>query len=146
MVKKLNAKVLLVDDEESFVAILSERLRARDLKVSSASCGEDAVELVDRQEYDAIVLDLAMPGMDGLQTLRKIKENHPEAEIIMLTGHGTLQAGVEAIKLGAGDFLEKPVDLNHLLDKIEEAQDKRILVIQERARAEIDAIVKSKPW
>ena len=146
MEKQLNAKVLLVDDEEDFIHTLSQRLEVRGLKVTGATRGEDAVDLVDKQEFDAIVLDLAMPGMDGLETLKKIRENHPEAEIIILTGHASVKTSIEAMKLGAEDYLEKPVDMQDLLKKIEEAKHKRILVLRKQSKEEIEKILKSKSW
>lgn len=146
MNQELKAKVLLVDDEEDFVENLSQRLEIRGLKVTAATRGEDAVSLADNQNFDAIVLDLAMPGMDGLETLKKIRAKHPDAEIIMLTGHGSVKASVEAMKLGAEDFLEKPVDLNELLKKISQARENRILVLQEQSKDEIQEILKSKAW
>jgi DNA-binding NtrC family response regulator len=146
MVEQFTAKVLLVDDEEEFIAALTKRLETRHLKVMAASSGQDAIATVDRQEFDAIILDLAMPGMDGLETLKRIKQNHPEAEIIMLTGHGSIRTGIEAMKLGAEDFLEKPVDIHQLLEKIEKAKNKRVLILQEKTKEEIRKIIHSKPW
>lgn len=146
MEKNLNAKVLLVDDEDDFLKTLSQRLEVRGLKVTGATRGEEAIDLVDKQEFDAIVIDLAMPGMDGLETLKQIKENHPEAEIIMLSGQGSIKKSTEAMKLGAEDFLEKPVDIQELLQKIAEAKDKRVLILQEKSREEIEKILRSKAW
>jgi DNA-binding NtrC family response regulator len=146
MEKNLHAKVLLVDDEDDFLQTLTRRLEMRGLKVTSATRGTEAVDLADKQEFDAIVIDLAMPGMDGLETLKHIKENHPDAEIIMLSGQGTIKKSTEAMKLGAEDFLEKPVDIQELLQKIAEAKDKRILILQKKSMEEIDNILKSKPW
>lgn len=146
MDKNLNAKVLLVDDEDDFLKSLTQRLEVRGLKVTGATRGKEAVDLVDKQEFDAIVLDLAMPGMDGLETLKQIKENHPEAEIIMLSGQGSIKKSTEAMKLGAEDFLEKPVDIQELLKKIAEAKGKRILILQEKSKEEIENILRSKPW
>jgi len=142
----LKTKVLLVDDEEEFIATLGQRLEARNLKVSTTTSGADAVEMVEKQDFDVIVLDLAMPGMDGLEVLRRIKVAHPEAEIIMLTGHGTIESGVEAMKLGAEDFLEKPVEIGELLGKIQEATQKRVLVLQEKSKAEIEKILRTRGW
>ncbi|MBE0584644.1 MAG: response regulator [Desulfofustis sp.] len=140
------ARVLLVDDEEEFVSTLSERLKARNLEVSAATRGEDAIDLVARLDFDVVILDLAMPGMDGLVTLERIKAHHPEIEIIMLTGHGSVKAGIQAMKLGADDFLEKPVDMKTLLSKIGAAHDKHITVLQEKSQDEIDRILKSRGW
>jgi DNA-binding NtrC family response regulator len=142
----LNTKVLLVDDEEEFITTLAQRLETRNFKVSTATSGMEAVEIVNTNDFDVILLDLAMPGMDGLQTLEKIKAEHPEAEIIMLTGHGTIEAGIEAMKRGAEDFLEKPVDIKELMVKIEDAKQKRVLILQEKSNAEIKQILKSKAW
>jgi len=146
MEEKLNARVLLVDDEEEFISSLASRLEVRGLKVTGATRGAEAVDLVDKQQFDIIVLDLAMPGMDGLETLQKIKEKDPNAEIVMLSGHGSLKSGIEAIKLGAEDFLEKPVDLRELIEKIAEAREKHILVVQKKAKEEIDSILQTKSW
>lgn len=142
----LNTRVLLVDDEEDFLSILAQRLEARNLKVSKATCGEDAIEVVDKHDFDVIILDMAMPGIDGLETLKRIKQGHPDAEIIMLTGHGTIQAGIEAMKLGAEDFIEKPVEIHELLEKIKDAREKRVLVLQKQSKEEIEKILKSKSW
>lgn len=146
MEKELKAKVLLVDDEKDFIETLSQRLKVRGLSVTSVTRGQDAVNIADKQEFDAIVLDLAMPGMDGLETLKRIRKNHPDAEIIMLTGHGSIKSGIEAMKLGAEDYLEKPVDIKTLLQKISEAKEKRILILQKQSSEEIEKILKSKPW
>lgn len=143
---KLHAKVLLVDDEEDFTEALSKRLEARNLKVRTVNSGEDAVHMVDEQSFDVIILDLAMPGMDGLETLQRIKANHPDAEIIMLTGHASVKSSVEAMKIGAEDLMEKPVDMTALMTKIEELHEKRVLVLQKRSKKEIEKIIKSKGW
>lgn len=146
MDNELNTRVLLVDDEEEFLALLAQRLEARNLKVSKATSGLDAVEIVNAKDIDVIILDLMMPGMDGIETLKQIKTDHPDAEIIMLTGHGSIQAGIEAMKLGAEDFLEKPVDIRDLMEKINNAKNKKILVLQQQSKKEIEKILKSKGW
>ncbi|HID01858.1 MAG TPA: response regulator [Desulfobacterales bacterium] len=146
MDKELQAKVLLVDDEEDFIESLSNRLEVRGLTVSTSTRGKDALDLLHDQKFDVVVLDLSMPGMDGLEVLKKMKEESPETEIIMLSGHGTIQTSTEAIKLGAEDFLEKPIDLPKLLQKISDAKDRRILVLQEQSKEEIKDILRSKGW
>ncbi len=146
MEKELEAKVLLVDDEQDFLETLSNRLEMRGLKVSAVTSGEQAISEAKQQDYDAIVVDLSMPGIDGLETLKRIKADNPNAEIIMLTGHGSIQSGVEAMKLGAGDFLQKPVELSQLMDKISEAKGKKMLVLQEQSQEELRKILKSKSW
>ena len=97
MEEELKAKVLLVDDEVDFLTTLAERLEARGLKVNTAVSGEDAVTKVDNQSFDLIILDLAMPGIDGLETLKRIKAKQPEAEIIMLSGQGSIKTSIEAM-------------------------------------------------
>jgi DNA-binding NtrC family response regulator len=146
MENELNAKVLLVDDEQEFLDTLSSRLELRGLKVSAVTSGEQAVTEAKEQEYDAIVVDLSMPGIDGLETLKRIKADNPNAEIIMLTGHGSVQSGVEAMKLGAGDFLQKPVELSELMAKIGEAKSKKMLVLQKQSQEELRKIIQSKSW
>ncbi|OGQ98897.1 MAG: two-component system response regulator [Deltaproteobacteria bacterium RIFOXYD12_FULL_57_12] len=125
----LEADILLVDDEEQFVSTLSARLQLRGLKVEAAGNGMDAMRLVGKKVFDAIVLDLIMPGIDGIETLRRMKAFDPGLQIIMLTGRGTVTAGVEAMKAGALDFLIKPLDLNTLLAKIGTAKSNRMLLI-----------------
>ena len=146
MEEKLQAKVLLVDDEEEFCKMLSERLENRGMKVSAVLSGEDAVARVEDQNFDAIIVDLAMPGIDGLETLRRIKEKRPDLEILMLTGHGTVKSGIEAMKLGAEDFLEKPVDMKVLMEKISDAKHKRMLILEKKSQEEVENIIRSKSW
>ena len=146
MEEELKAKVLLVDDEADFLNTLAERLEARGLKVNTATSGEDAVTKVDSQSFDLIVLDLAMPGIDGLVTLKRIKAKQPEAEIIMLSGQGSIKTSIEAMKLGAEDFIEKPVNISELMDRISEAKDKRMLVLQAKSVKEIEKILHTKGW
>ena len=144
--EKLHGRVLLVDDEELFLKMLSERLEVRGLQVTSVTSGEDALARVEEQNFDVIVVDLAMPGIDGLDTLKLLKKQDPDLEIIMLTGHGTVHNGITAMKLGAEDFLEKPVDIGELLEKIGEAKDKRVLVLEKHSQDEIKKILTSKGW
>ncbi len=144
--EKIDGRVLLVDDEEQFLEVLSERLEARGLKVSAVTSGEDALGRVEEQNYDVIVVDLAMPGINGIETLKKLKEKNADLEIIMLTGHATVKNGIEAMKLGAEDFLEKPVDLGVLLEKITEAKNKRMLVLEKKSQDEVKKILQSKGW
>jgi DNA-binding NtrC family response regulator len=144
--EKLIAKVLLVDDEDDFVKVLAERLEVRGLQVLTANCGRKAIEMVGEQGFDIIVLDLAMPGMDGLETLKAIKDHDPDIEIVMLSGKGTMRSGIDAIKSGAEDFLEKPVDLSVLLGKIEEAKERRLLTLERKAKEKVNEIMKKKGW
>ena len=138
--------VLLVDDEVEFVETLAERMRSRGLHVDTAHDGAAALEAVERRRYDAVVLDLAMPGMDGLETLRKIRAANPDQQVILLTGQGTIQAAVEATREGAMEFLEKPTDIGALLDKIRTARARRLAADQARTQAEIEAILARRGW
>ncbi len=146
MSEELEANILLVDDEEEFLKVLSQRLAGRGMKVDTSSTGEAAIEKAKAKGFDAIVLDLAMPGVDGMETLKRIKRENPDLQIIMLTGHASVDKGVEAIKAGAVDFMEKPVDLKRLLKKIEEAKNKRVLIVEKQHEEKIKEILKSKGW
>ncbi len=140
------AKVLLVDDETEFVKTLSERLENRDVDVDSAFNGVDAISKVKEKTYDAIILDLAMPELDGLQTLQLMLEKNPNLQVIFLTGHATVDKGVEAIKLGAKDFLEKPVDINALYKKIKDAKAERLVITEKNLEDKIKNIMSGKSW
>lgn len=146
MTEKIEASVLLVDDEKQFLDALSQRLETRGLKVNAVTSGEAAIEQAKDKHFDAIIVDLAMPGIDGIETLKRIKKDRPDLEIIMLTGRATVKSGIEAMKLGAEDFLEKPVDLKVLLEKIGKAKNKRMLVVEKSREEEIKNILKSKSW
>ncbi len=146
MTEKIEASVLLVDDEKQFLDALSQRLETRGLKVNAVTSGEAAIEQAKDKHFDAIIVDLAMPGIDGIETLKRIKKDRPDLEIIMLTGQATVKSGIEAMKLGAEDFLEKPVDLKVLLEKIGKAKNKRMLVVEKSREEEIKNILKSKSW
>jgi DNA-binding NtrC family response regulator len=146
MAEELKARVLLVDDDDVFLMMLAERLESRGLNVTTATSGESALASVEGHEYDLIVLDLAMPGFDGIETLKRIKARQPDAEIIMLSGQGSIRTSIEAMKLGACDFLQKPVDINELMSKIGEAKEKRMLMLETKSIAEIEKILHTKGW
>jgi DNA-binding NtrC family response regulator len=146
MPEDIKADILLVDDEEQFLKVLSKRLEGRGMKVDTSTSGEDALNRVHGKEFDAIILDLAMPGMSGIETLKRIRSENPDVQIIMLTGHGTVETGIEAMKAGAVDFLEKPADLNKIMEKISEAKHKRILLFEKKHEEHIKEILKSKGW
>jgi len=122
----MSVKVLLIDDDQDFLAILAERLMIRDMDVTTAASAVEAFALVESQPYDAIILDLQMPEMDGLQALERFKAINPELQVILLTGHATVAKGVHAMKLGAADVLEKPVDIRVLTEKIKKTQVQKI--------------------
>jgi len=122
----MHAKVLLVDDEKDFLDIMAERMEAQGMDVSTANSAEDALEMVQKESYDAIVMDLMMPEMDGFKALKLFKETKPEVQVILLTANVPEEKRVEAIKLGAMDVIEKPADLNLLTQKIEKAKALKI--------------------
>ena len=119
-------KILLVDDEEKFVKTLSERIQLRDQKSDIALNGEQALKRVGEDTPDVMVLDLKMPGMDGLEVLRRIKEAYPEVQVIMLTGHGTERDEKEARRLGAFEYLQKPIGIESLMQHIKRAYKSKI--------------------
>ncbi|MEW6615595.1 MAG: response regulator [Thermodesulfobacteriota bacterium] len=118
---KRKMKVLLVDDEEEFVKALAERLEMRDLSSDTVYDGEGALSYVENQEPDVMVLDLKMPGIDGMDVLKKVKMAYPDIEVIMLTGHGTKKDEEEARRLGIFDYMEKPVDIDSLVKRMKDA-------------------------
>ncbi len=117
-------KVLLVDDEEEFVTTLAERLELRGIKANTATTGEDALQLVETYRPDVVVLDVLMPGMSGLEVLRKIRGIHPEILIILITGEGYTESEMEGIQLGAYDCMIKPINIEELIKKMDEALKK----------------------
>lgn len=123
-------KVLVVDDEKEFLETIIKRLRKRGLSISGVSSGEEALKALNESPADVVVLDVRMPGMDGIQTLREIKRRHPLVEVIMLTGHANLEVAIEGMELGAFDYLMKPMDIDELLYKLEDAYKRKS--IQER--------------
>lgn len=114
-------KTLLVDDEEEFLNTMVKRLRKRNLEVSTAAEGREAIEKLSCESFDVVVLDMAMPGMNGIDTLREIKKIRPSTEVIILTGHAEVEAAVQGMELGAFDYLLKPADIDDLLYKIQDA-------------------------
>jgi DNA-binding NtrC family response regulator len=134
-------KVLLVDDEEDFLEVMAERMRARGFDVTTSSTASEALEMIEKVSYDAVILDFMMPGMDGFQTLEEIKERRPESQIILLTGYATLEKGVEAMKLGATDFIEKPADLEKLTEKIKAAKTKKMLIVEKQTEQNIKKLL-----
>lgn len=122
---RIPARILLVDDEQDFVEILSMRLGEAGESVTAAYNGQECLNKLETQKFDVVILDIKMPGMDGIQTLRKIKILYPLVEVILLTGHGTTETAVEGMKLGAYDYLLKPADFKDLTTKLEGARKKK---------------------
>jgi DNA-binding NtrC family response regulator len=118
--------ILLVDDEAPFVETMTKRLSKRDLNIITAYSGEEAIErLNNHRNTDVVILDVKMPGMNGIETLAKIRDQFPLTEVIMLTGHATVESAIEGMKLGAFDYLMKPCEIEQLLAKVQEAAKKK---------------------
>lgn len=124
-------RVLLVDDEVAFANNLLKLLSKRGYDAAAAYDGASAVDMVQEKEFDVIILDMKMPGMDGIATLKEIKKQAPSPEVVILTGHGSFKSGIEGMQLGAFDFLTKPVSIDDLQEKVSEAY-RRKLVRRER--------------
>jgi DNA-binding NtrC family response regulator len=118
-------RVLLVDDEKDFLTTVIKRLRKRDVNAIGAESGEKALQMLEQNPVDVVMLDVKMPGMDGIQTLREIKNRFPLIEVVMLTAHASMEAAIEGMELGAFDYLMKPVDIDELLYKIQDAYKKK---------------------
>ncbi|MCF8079943.1 MAG: response regulator [Desulfobacterales bacterium] len=120
------AKVLLVDDETPFVEAMSRRLKKRDIEILAAFSGAEALDMLKNDgSVEVVILDVKMPGMDGIETLGEIRKKFPLVEVIMLTGHATVETGIEGMKLGAFDYLMKPCDMDVLMNKLKEAVAKK---------------------
>ena len=119
-----NARLLLVDDEANFRQTLAKRLKKRGFASEQTGSGEECLSILEKRPVDVVVLDVKMPGMDGIETLHQIKKQYPDTEVILLTGQATTQDGVEGIKSGAFDYLTKPIEIDHLTGKIKQACEK----------------------
>jgi DNA-binding NtrC family response regulator len=121
----MKTRIMLVDDEKEFAQQLSERLNIRGYDVTVCFNGQDAVESTKKYLYDVVILDVAMPGMDGNETLKHIKQLRPLTEVIMLTGHATVESAIDGMKQGAFDYLMKPCDTDDLISKINNAYQRK---------------------
>ena len=139
-------RVLLVDDEKDFTEVLAERMQTRGLQVEICSSGHEALECAAQKVYDAVILDLAMPGMDGLQTLRRLLGGNPDLQVILLTGRATLEHGLEAMRSGAMEFFEKPPDIDRLIEKVTEARSRRERLSQDRMEKTLKDLLRTKGW
>jgi len=133
-------KLLLVDDEVKFLQSISKRLELKDFDVTTASSGKEAIESAEKGLFDVAVLDFQMPGMDGTQVLKILKEKHRYLEIIMLTGYATIDSAVECTKLGAFKYLEKPYDFEKLVEVIREGYEARLTKKFEHNRHRMEEI------
>ena len=142
----MNEKVLLIDDELEFIETLGERMKSRGMDVSSTVSPKEGLDIVDKETFDAIILDLKMPEMDGMEVLKRLKNKNPDIQVILLTGNATVQKGIEAMKLGAMDLIEKPVDISALTEKIKKAQARKMIIVEKKTQEKIEKIIQSKAW
>ncbi|MGD2270901.1 MAG: response regulator [Desulfobacterales bacterium] len=119
--------VLLVDSDRDFLDTLVERLRMRQIKVDGVYSGEAALEYIDKKKVDVVVLEVRMPETDGIEILKEVKKRNPLIEIIMLTGHANMEVAIESMELGAFDYLLKPMEIDALLYKIQDACQKKFI-------------------
>ena len=137
-----HVKLLLVDDEERFLATTRILLEKRGVEhIRTAANGSDALKILRKERIDVVVLDVKMPGMDGVEVLRRIKQDHPVVEVIMLTGHASVESAVDGLKLGAFDYVMKPIDIPDLLQKIEEAYGKKKAHDEKIRAAKVNEII-----
>lgn len=142
----MKIKILLVDDEKEFTDTLAQRLAIRELNVDVAYSGESALELMEENTYDVVVLDVHMPGLSGNETLQRIKENTPLVQVVMLTGNVTVEKAITGMKLGAYDFLMKPAKTEDLIEKIKEAYELKKGHEERIHNAEINNIISRRGW
>jgi len=136
-------KMMLVDDEERFLSTTKKLLLKKGYDVFTAISGAEALEKLRTQNIHIVILDVKMPGMDGIETLKAVKRKFPMVEVIMLTGHGTVESAVEGLKSGATDYLTKPTDVNDLITKAEEAFEKRQRIEEKIRVAQTRSFMKS---
>ena len=135
-------QLLLVDDEERFLHTTKILLEKRGVVTFIATNGADALKAMDEHRIDVVILDVKMPGIDGVEVLRKTKQKHPLVEVIMLTGHASVESAVEGLKLGAFDYVKKPCDISDLITKVNEAYDKKHAMEEKIRKAQIDKIIR----
>ena len=139
-------KVLLVDDEEDFVEALSQRLEVRGFDVTNALSGDEALDQLKNDNFDVVILDVLMPGKDGIVTLKEIKDLKPLTQIIMLTGHATVETAIEGMKVGSYDYLMKPAETEVIVEKITGAYKIKSEHEDRIRRAEVENIIKRRGW
>ncbi|MEA1969480.1 MAG: response regulator [Thermodesulfobacteriota bacterium] len=140
MENKIN--LLIVDDEEDFLHSITKSLEVRAFNVIAVNRGDKAIEAAKKNPVDIALVDLKMPGINGEETLRALKKEHQWMEVVILTGHGTIDSAVECTKIGAFSFLQKPCELDELLETLKNAFKKRVMNRKNIAEKEIDAMLK----
>jgi DNA-binding NtrC family response regulator len=120
-------RVLIVDDELDFLETIVKRLQRRKVDTTGIDSGIKALELLEKEHFDVVILDVRMPGLDGIETLKEMKKKRPLLEVIMLTGHASVESGVQGMQYGAFDYVMKPADIDDLLERIREAFERKVL-------------------
>jgi DNA-binding NtrC family response regulator len=133
--------ILIVDDEQDFVEMLAASLQEIKENVAWAYSGQECLEVLEKNNTDVVILDIKMPGMDGIETLKEIKKRFPLVEVIMLTGHGSIETAVEGMKLGAFDYLLKPAEFDELVKKVEGAKKRKMEHAERIRQAEAHALL-----
>lgn len=136
MVSREKMRIMLVDDEERFLQTTQKMITKKGYEVLIAASGAECLKKLEEEQVHVVILDVKMPGMDGIETLKHIKQRFPLMEVIMLTGHANTESAVEGMKLGATDYLAKPIEIEDLLAKAEEAFNKRVILEQKIRMAE----------
>ena len=136
-------RALIVDDEEDFLSTLVKRLHKRNIDTTGVPSGEEALEIMKKKLFDVVILDVKMPGgMDGIEALREMKKIQPLAEVLLLTGHASVETSIEGMKLGAFDYLMNPIKLEALLEKLAQAFEKKDAHDQKIRSAQIRELVR----
>jgi DNA-binding NtrC family response regulator len=139
--------ILLIDDEEGFVQTMAKRLGKREIVVVKSYSGQEALDILsENNQIDVAVLDVKMPGMDGIETLKAIKQEFPLVEVVMLTGHATVESAIDGMKMGAFDYLMKPCDIDQLMTKIAEAKTKKLNHEEKIIEAQMREITSRQSW
>ena len=120
-------KLLIIDDEPDFLETIVKRLLKRQIDATGVDSGKEALRVLQEQSFDVVILDVRMPGMDGIETLKEIKKRSPLTEVIMLTGHGSIKSGIKGMELGAFDYVIKPADFEELFEKVNQAAERKML-------------------
>jgi DNA-binding NtrC family response regulator len=139
----IGSKILLVDDEVVFTQNMAKLLANRGYVVTAVNSGDAAIQALEEKDFDVVVLDLKMPGMDGITTLKEIKKLGLFTQTLILTGHGSIDTALEAIKLGAYDYLTKPCEIDELVGKIEGAWEKKDIEVKKDIQEKIRKVVES---
>ena len=140
-----NPRILIVDDEERFRTTLGKRLTERELDVTTVESGEEALKEIKQKLYDVVILDVKMPGLDGIETLSEIKKYNSSIEVILLTGHASVDSAVDGMRLGAYDYVMKPCEIEQLMQKIIGAYEIKATRDERIRHAEIRRLVDRSP-